>query len=258
MGIYSSYSTNTGVKKPVNQDALCILDADWKGQDVCLAVICDGMGGLRDGEVASASCINALTQWFENEFPAILQKGQMDDILGAFREKIQRLNKALMNYGNEHHCQTGSTLTALLLFEGGDYFLAHVGDSRAYEFSDSGIEQLSMDQSYVAREIRRGHMTPEQAKHDPRKNVLLQCIGVNNSVEPELKTGKFIPGASFLLCSDGFRHEVHENEMMSVLAAVDYKSEQAVKSAIDSLIDLNIKRGETDNITALYVKTESV
>lgn len=73
--------------------------------------------------------------------------------------------------------QLGSTVTVMIIFPDGRLAMAHVGDSRLYRMTDSEITQLTEDQTFVAREIAAGRMTPEEAENDPRKNVLLQCVG---------------------------------------------------------------------------------
>ena len=97
-----------------------------------------------------------------------------------------------------------------------NYVIVHVGDTRAYQIGNE-ITQLTTDQTFVAREIERGTMTPEQAKKDKRRNMLLQCVGASEKVEPEIITGAARCG-SYMLCSDGFRHEISAEEIRQALA----------------------------------------
>lgn len=105
--------------------------------------------------------------------------------------------------------------------------MAQVGDTRAYELG-TVITQLTEDQSYVAREVKRGNMTPEQARIDSRRNVLLQCIGASAQVMPEIKRGMIKSGNSYLLCSDGFRHELTEDEMLRAVNTGDISDSTAI------------------------------
>ena len=149
-----------------------------------LAVICDGMGGLSQGEVASASVINAFSDWFEQELPAQLAKWDMEDIQYRWDRMIKEQNQRIAEYGRSIDIQLGTTLTALLLIDSQFLLIGHVGDSRVYRISKQ-LEVMTEDQTVVGREIKRGMLTPEQAEKDPRRNVLLQCIGASKLVEPE-------------------------------------------------------------------------
>ena len=117
------------------------------------------------------------------------------------------------------------------------------------------MKQLTQDQTLMAREISRGNLTPERAENDPRKNVLLQCIGASKIVEPEFYSGKMDEKACYLFCSDGFRHAITEAEIHSTLVPRENQSEDAMKSNLVKLIELNKEREETDNITAILIKT---
>ena len=104
----------------------------------------------------------------------------------------------------------GTTFSGILFIEN-QYVIVHVGDSRVYQI-DSALNQLTTDQTFVAREVSKGNMTIEQAKVDKRRNLLLQCVGASKVVEPQVLLGTTKKGA-YMLCSDGFRHEITEEEI---------------------------------------------
>ena len=99
-------------------------------------------------------------------------------------------------------------------------------------------------------------MTPEQAAVDPRRNVLLQCVGASKSVYPDFEQGTVQPNECYMLCSDGFRHKITENEIHAVLNTIMCRDEYDMESRLTNLIEMNKKRNETDNITAIMLKTE--
>lgn len=252
--------TDIGLVKQVNQDSLTVKVADTELGEVALAVICDGMGGLAKGELASATVIRAFERWFYEQLPHRLKKWNVGALQKEWEQLVADCNIRIREQGSQN---MGTTLTAMLLFAG-SYYMIHVGDCRAYELTEE-VFQLTQDQTFVAREVARGRMTKEQAKNDSRRNVLLQCIGVKECVEPEFLTGKIVPGACYLLCSDGFRHEVSRQEM---LESVEEKAWELIKKqkeygeimsgmneAIDDLIEKNKSRGERDNISAILVQT---
>lgn len=113
------YSTSVGIKKNVNQDALCIEKALMGKDEVLLTVVCDGMGGLAKGELASATVINRFLEWFERELPLMINDLSLERIMNAWSNIIQDLNQKLWNYGKENFTQLGTTLTAVLFLADG-------------------------------------------------------------------------------------------------------------------------------------------
>ena len=252
MGIVYGYCTDTGTRKKVNQDSFCIKNASIGNKSVTLAIICDGMGGLSKGELASGSMINAFSKWFEKD---LQDSGlEVETIRMQWEDLIRRGNEKLYQYGLQNGIQLGTTLTVLLLVDEKEYFIAHVGDSRAYVARER-MNQITEDQSFVAREIQRGRMTVEQAKTDPRKNVLLQCVGASKDVKPVYYSGQIEKGDGYLLCSDGFRHMLDECEMLAGIELIRKNCEQEnIDIILRNLVNENMQRGETDNITVLYLQ----
>ena len=114
---------------------------------------------------------------------------------------------------------------------------------------------MTEDQTLVAREVRRGNMTPEQAEADPRRNVLLQCIGASRVVVPQFLQFDFDINQTYMMCSDGFRHKVSEQEIHKAFSPSVISDKQVVIDNSKALVELNKSRMETDNITVLTIKT---
>jgi PPM family protein phosphatase len=255
MEVLTAAYTDVGIKKPTNQDSLCIKIAETTFGKVVLAVICDGMGGLSKGEVASASVINTFSEWFDKELPAQLAKNDIDDIQYRWGRMIKEQNQRIAEYGRKVRIQLGTTLTALLLIDSKFMIIGHVGDSRVYRINDK-LMVLTNDQTVVGRDLKRGKITPEQAKSDPRRNVLLQCIGASKLVEPEFTYVKPVPGEVFMLCSDGFRHMISDREIFQAFSPKILTDEAVMEQKAKELVELNKQRQETDNITVVLVKIQ--
>lgn len=238
--------SDKGIKKEVNQDCALVKVANSRNGKVCLAVVCDGMGGLEKGELASSSVIRAFNNWFEKRLPTLLDFTQ---IKKEWMKLIQEENKKIRNYGIRNQLELGTTITAIL-FVGKRWYAVNVGDSRIYELKWR-LRQLTKDQTFVQREMDLGHLTLEEALRHPKRSVLLQCIG-SESVTPEFFTGKMKRNAFYLLCSDGFRHTITQKEIYHCLKNV--KTQEELEEKLSELIELNKKRKETDNITAIGVK----
>ena len=246
--------TDVGISKRSNQDSLCIKCADTSLGPVVMAIVCDGMGGLDKGELASAVVISFFNKWFENVLPGLIQEGDWERIRASWETSLRDLNKCISEYGSDADMTLGTTFCAMLII-GNRYMLFNVGDSRAYRLS-SVIEQLTEDQTYVQREINRGNLTPEQALSHPKRSVLLQCIGASRVVVPDVFFGTVAPGENYMLCSDGFRHVISEDEIMSKLNAPIGSSAAEIKRSIRDLIETVKSRREKDNISALLIHAE--
>lgn len=256
MNFYTATHTDVGIKKDTNQDSYCVLQAETNRGNILLAVVCDGMGGLESGEVASASIIRTFRNWFCNDLPFTLpSETYFEDVRYDWDRMIKTQNRSIADYGRRHHFQLGSTITAMIFFEDGRYLIGHVGDSRAYRIDNRELSILTEDQTVVANEVRRGRLTPEEAERDPRRNVLLQCVGASRVVVPDFIEGTAEPGVCYMLCSDGFRHEVSKAEIQNAFSPIVNTEKNQMKSNIVRLIELNKSRGETDNITALLIRT---
>lgn len=250
-----SYHTDTGRVKQVNQDSLLLQSGCLKGERAVLAVLCDGMGGLEKGEVASASVIRRFARWFRQELPALLKKGQKKreaGVLAAWTAILEQEAEAIGAYGRRHGIAVGTTATAML-FAGGVYYIVHVGDGRVYEL-DGGIRQLTRDQTLAEREVEQGRLTKEEAESDSRRNVLLQSIGAGGRPVPAFIRGTVRKGGVYLLCSDGFRHEISKEELMQAFCPSAMAREADLKMACVRMTEVDKARGETDNISVIAIK----
>lgn len=245
--------SDVGISKSTNQDSVLIKHASTDIGEILMAIICDGMGGLSKGELASATVIREFARWFDEDLPFELENPDMQVIGGKWSFMLKNLNLKILEYGNSYGASLGTTFSGILLV-GGQYVIAHVGDTRVYQIGSS-MNQLTTDQTFVAREISRGTMTAEQAKTDKRRNLLLQCVGASRSVEPQIICGTVEKGA-YMLCSDGFRHEITEAEMYESLNPNNLTNKTAMHSKVKYLIEQVKSRNERDNISVVLIKAE--
>jgi serine/threonine protein phosphatase PrpC len=253
MRFLSAAHTDVGIKKKVNQDAFCLKIATATSKNIAFAVLCDGMGGLKMGELASSFLVNAFSEWFETVFPqTITDYFDTEKIQKQWNDIILKQNELIKDYGQKQGFSLGTTLTTLLICDD-SYITAHVGDSRLYKISND-FTQITKDHTLVALEVEQNKITAEQAKTDKRKNILLQCVGASNSVVPDFQIGRASENDVFMLCSDGFRHEISEEEFYGVLAPEILTSETIIKKSLVDLVNLNKSRGENDNITSIVIK----
>ena len=255
MEFKAAYHTDVGIRKSTNQDSVAIRIIDTPKGKVAFSIVCDGMGGLAKGELASKEVILAFCDWFDNRFTDEILDGSFSGNLlhKEWGEIIQVQNQKLGAFGTENHFMLGTTISVLLMFEE-EFYIVHVGDSRIYEVTDQ-CKMLTKDQTFVAREVEMGRMTPEQAEVDPRRSVLLQCVGASEVVTPDFMKGKTKKNATYLLCSDGFRHKISDEEVIEKLGPEQCQDEDQLRYGCFYLTELVKNRRETDNISVITIRT---
>ncbi len=255
MNYLVSYNTDIGLRKRTNQDSIAIKIVDTPKGRAVFAIVCDGMGGLSSGELASKEVIHAYCSWFDTELVTMIAQDayDMNAVISQWRQLAIFENEKLGTFGAGKSVSLGTTLSAVLLFQN-QYLIVHVGDSRIYVMTEQGVRQLTEDQSVVAREIALGNLTPEQALRDPRRSILLQCIGASPMVEPAFFQGSILPETSYLICSDGFCHEISHEEMMDQLGPKACVNSTVMRQNCLYLTELIKKRKEQDNISMILIK----
>lgn len=254
MDFIISANTDIGISKSTNQDSLMVKTINTEFGKMVFAVLCDGMGGLSKGEVASATVIRSFDDWLMNVFPSLCDRIDEQLIRTEWEQIIYNQNILIGNYGQKNNIKLGTTVVVMLITES-KYYIMNVGDSRAYEITSATLRQITDDQTLVAREVKLGNLTPEQAEKDPRRSVLLQCVGASPTVSPDMFFGEVNKNAVYMLCSDGFRHEISPYEIYNSLNPSVLTDLNTMKSNTISLIELNKQRYERDNISVVLVKT---
>jgi protein phosphatase len=207
------------------------------------------MGGAAAGEMASKLGVQTLyreVQELVNSHRGS-NEGVLEDIL---IEAVGTANRRIYQLGarNDELRGMGTTLTSVLELNG-QLLIGQIGDSRAYLIRGDSIRQLTRDQSLVAQRVSAGILTEEQARRHPERNVLLQALGVRDSVELALRRLTVHPMDILLLCSDGLHGQMASEEMREIIAEAP-----GLDAASKRLIDLANSRGGPDNITTVLVE----
>lgn len=254
MRYIAAADTDIGIQKTVNQDSVCVKTAETETASVALIMVCDGMGGLSKGELASAEVVRSFAEWFDKELPYEIDEWNWETAAKRTIKRLRMLNDRLVAYGAENNIKAGTTATGIIAVNSG-YMTFHAGDTRIYKIS-SDLRQLTDDHTFINREIKRGNMIPQQAKTDPRRNALIRCIGASGEAEPEVKFGNLESGANYMICSDGFRHVLEPKEIYDELSPKRVKTKQEMERSLRDLIELVKTRSERDNITAAMFRAE--
>lgn len=230
----AEYLSHVGAVRQNNEDAVfCDVRAG-------VFVVADGIGGKEAGEIASATAVRMVAEKSWNNPDA--------DPAEMLREAFYEANDFLHSRGKQPGMEgMGTTMTAAICRED-RIVIVHVGDSRAYLINSQGIRQLTQDHSLVAQLVRDGKLAPEEAKHHPRRNILLRAIGQDALVEVDMLETPWEKGDFLLICSDGLYNLVEEEEMREItLRTVE------LKTAVTFLAEAAYNRGGYDNISVVIV-----
>jgi serine/threonine protein phosphatase PrpC len=225
-------------KRPVNEDSYL---ADINSR---MFVVADGVGGADAGEVASQTAVQIVSDSFR-------EQSNETDFEDLMELAIQRANHSIyqMTSGRHHMSSMATTIVALHI-DGKDATLGHVGDSRIYRLTPDGhLSRETEDHSLVEEEVRAGRLTPEQAAIHPNRNIISRALGVEATVEVDLKRLEVSNGTQFLLCSDGITRHISDSEIEGILklpASADQKCAEMKKRCFE--------RGAEDNLTAVVVE----
>lgn len=244
--------SDVGIKRSVNQDSVYITKIHTSIGEVVFSCVCDGMGGLKHGEIASASVAYAFRQWVHDQLKFLTTAHiKQRDIVEQWSVIIAEQNNILRNYGINEEISLGTTLTALLIAQD-KYFAVNIGDSRLYEIART-VNIITKDHTFVQQEIDAGRMTEEEAAVSKQKHILTRCIGVNEHAEADFYFGKLKKNAIYMICSDGFRHKITSDELSTYLNAEEISEEAELSRRGEYLIGLNKERLERDNISIAMV-----
>lgn len=211
-----------------------------------LAIVADGMGGHRAGDVASALTLEYIKdRWEEADG---LDSGQA--ATNWLQKTIQEANTHVLSYADEHpECQGMGTTVVAALCTPEFVTIIHVGDSRCYFLGTDGFAQVTKDHSLVGELVRQGEISKEEAASHPRKHVILQALGTEETVKSDTNTIEWDVGDVILLCSDGLTDHVHDARLEEVL-----RSDTTIKEKAAILTDLANQAGGVDNITLALVQ----
>jgi PPM family protein phosphatase len=242
--------TDVGLVRDQNEDSI------GENQDLGLAVLADGMGGHRGGEVASAIAVSTILESLDNELKNI-KSGDIDEVTGyrlesiAVNDAVIKANEKVFTSSNENSRYRGmGTTVVVLLFHNDHFTVAHVGDSRLYRYRDDELQQITRDHSLMQEMVDRGFYTTDQARESLNKNLVTRAIGAEESVEVDVLEDVAHPGDIYLLCSDGLTDMLEDDVIKHTITD---NSEDLEKIASE-LIRLSNESGGKDNISAILAR----
>lgn len=228
--------TDVGCRRSNNEDSF--------GYDLAaqVFVVCDGMGGMAAGELASGTAVKELLEGYAADGSAQAEERLYRAIAQANRQVCALAEQ------NEELRGMGTTLVAACV-NGGNLVIGNVGDSRAYFLRDGVCAQITHDHSFVAEQVRSGMMNAEDAESSPLQSLITRAIGQQETVEPDIFTAPIAPADMLLLTSDGLTRYADAEAIAGLILG-----SASLEQACQALIDAAKAQGAVDNVTCLLVQ----
>lgn len=256
--------SDVGRVRTVNEDSYAVTSLS---DNALLAVVCDGMGGLCCGEVASKLALDAFIDTVKRLTAGRVREGKLfleeRDAYLILSNAATRANNAVMNHRRAHPelGEMGTTLVAAIVCDlagSASVSWINVGDSRIYTVDHRDILQVSRDHSYVQYLVDTGEISHEEAKGHPKSNIITRALGIENDVEPDIDTfplsGPECAMTHLFLCSDGFSGALDEDDCMK---KINDPATDVEEKATRLVAEMKEKDG-SDNITLIVIDLRDI
>ncbi len=240
--------TDVGKVRAENQDAHTVLTLmDINGKPITAALVCDGMGGAKAGNVASSMAVDCFVNIITDK---LINFKDADEVIGDI---VYDANKAIYtkSLSNSMYSGMGTTFVAAVV-QGNEAVIANIGDSRCYHISKQGIQQITKDHSLVEDMVDRGEIDRAEAWLHPRRNYITRALGTERDTECDFFHVSLNEGDVLLLCSDGLSNKVNPQEL---LFEVLYGGE--IETAARRMLDIALHRGAPDNVTVIVLLNQN-
>ncbi len=236
--------TDKGAVRQQNQDAYYL---GLPSERLSVAVVCDGMGGAKAGNIASTLAVETFVDSLRTCPDAGETGTDLDQVLSSAAELA---NGAVFYRASidPDCCGMGTTMVAVIV-RGSKAHILNIGDSRCYHVTGEGIGRVTRDHSVVEDLVERGEITPEEARLHPRKNLITRALGAEEHARTDLYHRELLEGDCLLLCSDGLSNVVSEQEML-----YEILHGGPIEECCKRLLEIALTRGAPDNVTAVLLQ----
>jgi protein phosphatase len=233
--------TDIGSYRSKNEDAFVL------NPGLGFITVADGMGGSASGEVASRILVDTASSIFE------MRAEQSETGISRLVQNIfQSANEKILSAARENPKHKGMGCTAdVMAFDSRGYVLGHVGDSRTYLLRQGKLRQITKDHSFIQDQIDHGLITPEEARKNAFRHVILRAVGVGETLAVDLIRGNYAPGDLFMLCTDGLTDMLDDSSILKILLLPIDSVEK-----IDKLVESANDAGGRDNITVILCEVK--
>lgn len=236
--------SDVGKKREFNQDSFYYKKLN---EEKCLAFVCDGMGGVKGGGIAS----NLVKELFCRKIPKHLEKVcSIEDIKNLIFDCYEEANDFIFrrSLADESLKGMGTTCITTVIYKN-CLMVFNVGDSRVYVKFNDVFKQLTVDHSYVQTLVDCGKITKEQAKFHPRKNEITKAVGITKNINIDFQTFNVEKDSFILLCTDGLTNSCSDEQIANII-----ECEEDVLNGVKRLVEVANFNGGYDNITAVLIE----
>ncbi len=238
------YLTDPGIVRERNEDSVVIVE---NAAGEILMCVADGMGGHKDGEVASNIAITHISKRFRE----ISSVGNKEDAINWMQSTVSEANVEIFKYVANHPESEGMGTTVVIAILTPSFLLfGNIGDSSGYVVKNKKLHKITVDHTLVNLLVKSGELTEEEAKAHPRKNVLMKALGANTNVEMDIFNVE-LGVQGIMLCSDGLTNMLDDDQIMKVLGG-----EGTIHQKLEKLVFKCNNRGGSDNISIAYLIKE--
>ncbi len=234
--------SDIGLKRDSNQDCY-----DYKkiNENILWAVVCDGMGGVNGGDIASSLAVKNIRKFLTKNFLSNITENEIENIL---KKSIEEANSEIFakSQTETNLKGMGTTVVLVAVFKG-KIHVAHVGDSRAYLLSNDKIKQLTSDHSIVQEMLDEGEITQEEAENHPNRNVITRALGLSKDVNIDYSTENRKFEDKIIICTDGLTNYLDCEEIL------ECSKRKKDNDLLDEFISIANERGGSDNITVVIL-----
>lgn len=234
--------TDIGLKRTSNQDSYA---AGELPGSVAWAVVCDGMGGTNGGNFASSTAVKIISERISSSYR---QGMSFTSIKNMFMSAIIAANVCVFEKANENPELSGMGTTVVVAIVADEHvYVAHAGDSRAYILSRGKLHQLTKDHSFVQEMVDSGKLTPDEAREDPRKNLITRALGVSEDLRIDFCEEQISEDDVLLICTDGLTNFVEPEEIYELT------DDGKFYEFAERLVNRANHNGGGDNVTVVTV-----
>lgn len=238
------YITDPGKVRERNEDSVNIVE---NSSGEILLAVADGMGGHKDGEVASSIALNHIA----TRFKEISSVGNKEDAINWIQDIVKEANALIYKYVSMHKESSGMGTTLVLAILSKTFLLVgNIGDSSGYVIKNKKLHKVTVDHTLVNLLVKSGELSEKDAKNHPKKNVLMRALGASVDVEVDIFNVELGIDGIFL-CSDGLTNMLDDNTIEKIL-----NSDMTIEEKLDKLVFKANNRGGSDNISIAYLNKE--
>ncbi|MDJ0955960.1 MAG: protein phosphatase 2C domain-containing protein [Arenicellales bacterium] len=235
-------ATDKGLVRERNEDCIKLIP------EYGIAILADGMGGHLAGDVASSMAVEVIAEELLKEIEVGVQSPVFTQ--EKLVRSLSKANKSIRLVAKSKPECHGMGATVAVCVVSDQVLVSHLGDSRVYQFADGELSLLTEDHTLAQEYLKQGMLNEDEARTWAGRNLLMKGLGIESTVDPDIKIGPVKKNYLYLLCSDGLTDVVSDERISQTLGAAT----ENLEDTVNRLIELAIDNGGPDNISVILIR----